>query len=741
VNRRTSHRAAASPSPPCARTGAARTTGLLLILIVLVGGALRAAYLAELVHKPDYDSPLSDAQYNDYWARGLVTGQWTPPNGEPDPQIQTTPFFRPPGYAYFLAGVYRLTGTGYLAPRLVQMAIGLLNIVLVFFVGRAVFARPVGLIAAALVATYWGFIYFEGEFHPKSLLIALLLWLILVLHGWALRPTIWRAAVAGLLLGLFAVVRSNVLLFVPFLVLWMAWVLWRRRAGRWAVPTLLSAAALLGGVVTPVVPVTVRNYVVGHGLVLVSTNGGINLYIGNNPQTSLVTPRIPDIERLTARAGWNLFRWTEIITGISALEGRAMTSSEVSQYFTKRAWGFIRVQPATALRYAAGRMALLWGPQEVSNNKVDAYEQSRTWPLRLLPGFPVALAGLMVGLVLWLIDRRGVRNHGQAPDEGERARQASTVLLLLFMAVYSASFAPFLVAGRFRMPYIPLLLLFGAYGLWRIGQFAAARQGKLAWAGAAGCLAAWGLAHVQLVPYKPDLGAWFLDRATAYAQKGAVEASIGEYRAAINSAPTYSVPYAALATALVKRGDAEGAIATYQQAVQMTPQSAEMRRALASLLQDHKRLAEALVQYRAIVEISPTHAESWYHLGQCLEATGAPADALKAYVRAAELDPKLAQAHVNAGVLWQNQGDLGRAANEYQRAIDSEPNLFEAHFDLAGVLVARGELDAAYREISTALNIDPRHPKALAALKYLQEKREKAATRPTTEPQTPNPEP
>ncbi len=41
-------------------------------------------------------------------------------------------------------------------------------------------------------------------------------------------------------------------------------------------------ALLVGGVIVPIVPVAVRNFEEGGDPVLLSTNGGLNLFIGNN---------------------------------------------------------------------------------------------------------------------------------------------------------------------------------------------------------------------------------------------------------------------------------------------------------------------------------------------------------------------------------------------------------------------------------------------------------------------------
>ena len=77
----------------------------LLGLILAVGALLRLTYLLEVTRAPDFDTPQFESQYHDYWARALVTGDWTVPEGVTDPEIRQRPYFRPPGYPWFLATV------------------------------------------------------------------------------------------------------------------------------------------------------------------------------------------------------------------------------------------------------------------------------------------------------------------------------------------------------------------------------------------------------------------------------------------------------------------------------------------------------------------------------------------------------------------------------------------------------------------------------------------------------------
>ena len=91
-------------------------------LIILFGLVLRVLYLIEIKDNPDFRHPGIDAAYHIYWARGLAGEGWEVPEGRDDPQVYRHPYFRSPGYAYFLAVIFRLTGSGPWWPRLVQMA-------------------------------------------------------------------------------------------------------------------------------------------------------------------------------------------------------------------------------------------------------------------------------------------------------------------------------------------------------------------------------------------------------------------------------------------------------------------------------------------------------------------------------------------------------------------------------------------------------------------------------------------
>src|SRR5262247_3609434 len=118
------------PRSTAAGPGPVRLAEWIGLGAILLGGLLiRASYFSEIVRAPDFAAPPADGGYHDYWARALVTGNWTPPEGQADPEVQKRPFARPPGYPYFLALIYALGGPDFQRPRVVKMAIGLASVI------------------------------------------------------------------------------------------------------------------------------------------------------------------------------------------------------------------------------------------------------------------------------------------------------------------------------------------------------------------------------------------------------------------------------------------------------------------------------------------------------------------------------------------------------------------------------------------------------------------------------------
>ena len=541
-----------------------RQTAVTLALILAAGAVLRAAYLAELRSAPDFQHPTLDAGFHDYWAHGLVTGDWKPPPGEGDPMIRDNPYLRPPAYPYFLAAIYKAAGVNYLAVRAVQMTLGLVSVLLVFLIARRAFDARTGLMASALTASYWILIYFEGELEEPVLAVLAALVVLWLLLCWDEHPTPLRALLSGLALGLLALVRPNALLFAPVAAAWMispsSAKTWTRR---W------TAAALLAvGLVLALAPCAVRNRRVSGEWVLVSCNGPLNLYIGNHPESDGIVSRIPDLQKLTGLDGWDWFEYPELVRRLARAEGFEPSFRGASAYFTRRAVDFVREHPALSFRRMLLKAGRFWGVWEVPNTKILYYDRAESRVLRILPGYPMALALFLVGLVTWNAEPR------QRP-EGGRARRGGA-LLLLFMAVYFLSFVPFLVAARFRAPLIPFMLMFGAQACVSVLDWLKKRERAKAALASALAVCLWLIFAVRTTA-DPNRSQWHFDRGQAFARAGAIEEAVAEYREALRLMPSYLEARLRLVALLRRKGDLARAVEECKLHLEECPEAAPVR--------------------------------------------------------------------------------------------------------------------------------------------------------------------
>lgn len=764
-----------------------------LTLILLVGAALRVAYLFELQHAPDFTQPLADAAFHDYWARGWATGEWTPPAPEPDPRIDEVPYLRPPGYPWFLSLVYRAAGASNpWAPRVAQMLLGVLNIFLAFRLGRALLGPPAALILAAFAATHWTTLYFEGELQaPVLLQTGTYLALLLLLRAHHRSSWAW-AALAGIALGLTALVRANALAFVPVAAIWLVAAARGRVPG--SGPAALRAAAVVAGAIVALAPTTWRNWQVSGEFVPVSINGAINLYIGNHEGADGESARIPDLEKLTGRPGWSWFRYGEIVDGLSKRAGRDLTYGDVSREFTDRATQWIRANPADFARLSARRAALFWGPREISNNKAIGLEKANSRLLSRFPGFPWVLAISLVGIAL-VVRPPSRRKH--EPRESSLPDRTGLALVGLFVLTMFLSYVPFLAAARFRAPLIPFLFVFGAWAIVRFGDWIRERQWKAAGGAAvAVTLLALGMSRAEGVS-DVDKAWWHTDRGVALKRQERVPEARAEFEAALSENPGYIDAHVQLGALLHEADDLDGALAHYlavfqnrpdrtdmmmkaavillekhrfedaagllSQAVRIVPDSPdahfELGRALVELgryeeglvaldrslelLPDQApaltnrgialgrlgRNEEAIVALQRAVDVNPFLAEAFFHLGNAYHAVGDREDAIQAFDRAGRIGLAYVEPRVHLGNLYNEQGEWAEAIRWYEDALRIQPEHMTARYNVAGSLANAGRWQEAADHLEAALKVDPTHALCRQRLQQIRAAMENDANR------------
>lgn len=637
-----------------------RAEKTVLAAIFLVAAVLRALYLAEVRQDPAFAFPASDAAFHDYWARALSSGDWTPPPDTPDPQVQQTPFFRPPGYPYFLAAAYKVLGGGYLGPRALQMLLGLLNVGLAFVLGRKLFDAATGLVFAGMMAVYWSFIYFEAEFLEPVLLVTLGLAALWQLVSWRQAPRPWRAAVAGFCLGLYALTRPNILIFVVIAPLWMLWVMRRNRAAR---PFQWRDAALLALVAAAIIlAATARNVLRARDPVLICSNGGINLYIGNNPSANGIFVEPPEL-----RPFRSVYDWPALVRKLETEAGRPLKHSDVSSLLARAAARFAWRYPWRTLALAWRKTLLFWGPVEIGNNKEDHFERRFSPVLRRLPGnFTAALALALAGLGLCF--RRPAGPECPGADKRE-----PVLLVALFVFSMFLSYMPFFVAGRFRVPVIPMLLLFASFALTTWWRMVRAGQGRRAVRSLVAAAVLYSLLGINWAEYQPREADYHYFRGLAFEQAGKTEPALSELVLAIRQRPGHPPTLKLLGGLLLKINRSEEAADCLAAAAREWPDDAKVRHLHGVALARIGRLDEARTEFEEALRLSPDNPDILFNLGMALARSGQHEEADAILERGLAAAPNRPDILVTLAMVRWKSGRAREALDMVRRASEIDP--------------------------------------------------------------------
>ncbi len=712
----------------------------ILLAILAASLAHRAWYWLEVRGTRLWTVPYLDAHDYHAWARALVAGDWGV--GEP--------YWMGPLYPHLLAVSYLLFGVGSEALLVGQLLLSVLNVWLVWRLGRRWLAPPGALLAAALFAAYGPPVFYAGLRLMATVVTTLMLLIAWQADRARVDAAAWRARAAGrrghgadprapgasprlrpwlmlgLLVGLTATARGNVLALLPLLPLLLIARpgersgpgrpgRTRERAGhlRAALPAALRPAvrptlALWLGAALAIAPVTVRNLLVGGDLVLLTSNAGVNLLIGQQAQYGGKFGPLSEVPQ---------FEFDP--TGETLLEsdlGRDLQPSEVSRELTRRALERMAREPGTMLTHYSRKAYRFLNGYELPQIHSWNFWRERHAALRALP-VPawLLLAGGLAGA--WVLPR-GVRR-----------------LWLILMAGWLLGLLPFFPTARYRLPVMPLLAL--ASAAWALAVFAEirarwlvprlARQADGALPGPrdprnlprllagrpARLLGAAALLAVALWPAWTALDRddeWWhchLARASRAADAGDRAAMLAACAEAERLRPGLAETPYRQGGYLEKLDDLAGALAAYTEAQRRLPDNPFVLYRRARTLAGLGRHAEALSGYAAAAAADPAWSFPWHGRALSLRALGRPEAAAAAFEEAIAREPGRARYHSNLASLLGEMGHQERALAILRRLTADFPDYVPGWFNLALLQARRGELDAA-RETVARLQERPR---------------------------------
>jgi tetratricopeptide (TPR) repeat protein/4-amino-4-deoxy-L-arabinose transferase-like glycosyltransferase len=673
----------------------------------LVALSVRLIHVWQIRKAPFFTVLVGDSRAYDEWAQEIARGDW----------IGHSVFYQAPLYPYFLGAIYSIAGRHLLVVRICQAIVGSVSCTLLGLSGWRFFSRPAGLAAGLMLALYAPAIFFDSLMQ-KSLLdvffICLMLWLLSGLldqHPKTHRPWFFL----GLALGGLSLTRENALIFAVVILLWIV-----IRGRRFGTEHLLAPGVFVLGLAIVLVPVAMRNRIVGGEFHLTTAQFGPNFYIGNNPDANGA------YNPLREGRGSAVYEREDATRLAEYAAGRHLTPAEVSSYWTDRSLAFIRTQPAAWLKLLGTKFQLLWNATEMMDTESQQRYADWSTPVRLAGTF--GHFGVLVPLALF----------GIAVTWPQRSR---LWVLHGMIAAYALSVLMFYVFARYRYPLVPFLVLFAAAGITAAVRFVRTTPVQLV----APIVAA--VTVVAILVNQPLLSAG-LQRAITESNLGEslqadsrYDEAIVHYRQAIAFSPRWAGPYNNIGTALRSQGKVDQAIVLFRQALALQPNYprahynlavallaagkpneaiGHIREALPSMMDSvdaHRDLGiamaaegrtnDAVAEFREALRRDPDSAIVHRALGESLASQGALAEAMDHFRRALQLTPDDSQAHIDLSTGLLDVHQFEEAASESRAAIRLKPDSAESHNNLGVALASQGRLEEAVQQFQQALKIQP----------------------------------
>lgn len=687
---------------------------------------VRLIFLVENRNVPFFNYRGIDAQQYHEMAVGFLEGTW------PGKQA----FSWPPLYPLFLGLLYKTIGQNATIVKMLQAALGSVSCVLVYFIARTIFNGRFVPIAAAIICCLCGtLVYFDGQLLSGNMDVLLELLIIFsLLFASRHRQIIWWG-VAGLFVGLSAINRGAILLFLPIILLWMYMV----PRYRWGIEgeserpafwrTAIALLLPVGLVIFPVVlhnvrydravvdkepkPVGLKQFV-STGFLPIASNLGINFYLGNHWE-------LREINNINHPEHFIYFHR---INDEPAEKGIESTFGQ-SRYLVRQTLRHILEKPADFIKLMGLKVFQLFNGAEIPRNanlyafrrysvvlSMLLWKKIIAFPSGLI--IPLGLVGIFLSRDLW-------RKH---------------FLLLSCLAMQYLFILAFFVTARYRLPTIPLLAIYAAFAL---GSFI-----RYVKQGAKRKLTVPVVLLVVLVLFSNSFTGRIETKhgysehgnvGSTLLEEGNIEGAILHYKEALKLAPDYPEANVRLANALSKKGELNQAIIYYKKALQHSTDCHkvyynplvkqhrtacyEVHRYLADDLVKQRKNNEAVEHYVTSLELNPDQPEVHYNLANVLMEEGKLNEAVVHYNEALKLKPDYLKARSNLAKVLAKQGKLIEAIQHWQQLVQLNPQEWVLHSNLGTAYSRLGQLDKAIMHWEEALRLKPDYVSVINKLAWL----------------------
>ena len=568
--------------------GKGNRTSIYLIVLLALAVLIRVLYLVVYLHTSPYaNAPIVDSNYYFQWAIRVAKGKGYGP----------MPYYMSPLYPEFLGILFKFFGISTKLPIYLQAISGVLNVYLIYLIGKRVFNEATGIIAGFIVLFYAPVIFVESKILTETFAITASLISIILIIDAHKQPSYPRYIISGILTGIATGIRPNILIFaiLCFLCILIQGINKKDKKG------IIYSIIFITGVIISIVPITLRNIIVGHDFVPISSNGGIVFAQANHPEATGIATKLPHF------SGRIQDQQREEMRIASRFLHHKVTPSQSSAFWFKTAMNYIINHPMDFLLLEAKKV--LWSLHSIEARDVyNIYMEKQYNPVLRLLFLPFYLiAGTAIsGFILALKQRKD--------------RISICITGCYVISIYLTLWI-FAVSFRYRLPAVVIMAIFSGYG---ILQLINAIKHKNFQTLSGGITAILLMYAISLVPYpiKKITAEAPTNMAVAWLRQNRPDRALPLLKKAINMNPDFTNAHFTLALTYLRLNKLKAAKQQLIKTLQLDPEHAQAYHNLAMIYDHFNQIKKAIPLYKKAIKYAPTRPQPHCNLAIDLYLTG-----------------------------------------------------------------------------------------------------------------------
>lgn len=511
-------------------------------------------------------------------------------------------------YPMILAGIYSISNANVLIAKIIQIILGSLSCVLIFFITKKIFNKKSAIIASIIGISYPVAIIHEAILIYTSYVIFLNLCGILILLS--KRLSVIKTFISGLLIGLSFLLSPQNIFFIIGIFIWI--LIYHRMNFK-----LISG--ILIGLILIVMPFLLRNYIVGRYVSPTTPYAGIGFYIGNNSNAEGIFKPIPGI-RYSIKGQTEDFR---LIAEANC--GTKLSASQVSLYWIRKGIEFIKNNPFKYLRLELKKLLLFLNAEEHPDliQNVDYFKSySNLIKFLSIISFgiigPLGLMGIMVGVG----QNRGAK------------------LLFIYILSYLIMLLIFYVTSRYRLPAVYGFFPFAGYYINLILTIIKKKKFKPIFYNMIG-LILFGLATNINIPVVKSKTLSHYNQGVIYIAKGKLNKALNEYRVALQENPHDVNAHFGIGEVYFKQEKFKMAVLKFKQCIKLRPTFLDAYYNLGLSLFKMNKPKQAAKYLNILLDFNFEDAEAHFLLAKVYLRMGKCKQAMNEFSTAIYFDPSL----------------------------------------------------------------------------------------------------